>query len=542
MNNEFSQWVFRWMLSFLILVMSTVSFADYEFEKEFGSFGSSAGQFNDPRGVAVTSSNEIVLTESGNNRIQICTDQGSCTTFGSFGIETGQFDRPRGVAVDNSGNIVIADRGNDRIQICTESGSCDDMGGSGTAVGQFESPRGVAVNSQGQIVVADTENNRIQVCSTMGNCSAFGSLGSSPGQFDSPAGVAIDSQNRILVTDRLNDRIQICTAQGSCTAFGRSGSGLGQFNGPTGIAVDSQNRIVIVDRFNHRIQVCTSQGSCSAFGSFGRSAGLFDSPWGVAVDKQNRIIVADLGNNRIQIFSEPVAVAINSFSVSASSIEAGQSVTLSWSVDNATECTPLGGASGWTALFIDPIGGSTTLSINSAGSFTFTLRCSGGGETTSSSVTVSVTEPAELFHINSGLNDAWFNLATNGQGFFIMVFPELKQMFLAWFTYDTERPPEDVSALLGEPGHRWLTAQGPFDGGTANLTIFVTEGGVFDAAQPAASTDPAGDGSMTLEFADCTAGLVNYSITSLGISGEIPIQRLTLDNVPLCELLNKQLQ
>ena len=101
--------------------------------------------------------------------------------------------------------------------------------------------------------------------------------------------------------------------------------------------------------------------------------------------------------------------------------------------------------------------------------------------------------------------------------------------------WDTERPPAEATAQLGEPGHRWLTAQGPYDGNTANLTIFVTEGGVFDAAEPAASTDQAGDGTLTLEFADCTEGLVNYEITSLGISGEIPIQRLALDNVLMCE-------
>jgi hypothetical protein len=144
------------------------------------------------------------------------------------------------------------------------------------------------------------------------------------------------------------------------------------------------------------------------------------------------------------------------------------------------------------------------------------------------------------FSINSGLNDAWYNPATTGQGFLISVFQEIEQLFLAWFTFDTERPPDDITAKLGDPGHRWLTAQGPYDGDTADLTIFVTEGGVFDSAEPATSTDPAGDGTMTIEFADCTEGLVNYEITSLGISGEIPIQRIAQDNVGLCEMLSTQ--
>jgi hypothetical protein len=122
----------------------------------------------------------------------------------------------------------------------------------------------------------------------------------------------------------------------------------------------------------------------------------------------------------------------------------------------------------------------------------------------------------------------------------IAVFPEIKQLFLAWFTYDTERPPEDVIAHLGEPGHRWLTAQGPYEGDTANLTIFLTAGGVFDAATPPAVTDLDGYGTMKLEFAGCNAGLVTYSIPSLGLSGEIPIERIVLDNVALCETLNGQ--
>jgi hypothetical protein len=135
------------------------------------------------------------------------------------------------------------------------------------------------------------------------------------------------------------------------------------------------------------------------------------------------------------------------------------------------------------------------------------------------------------------MNDAWYNPATNGQGLLMTVFPDSQQMFIAWFTYDVERPAEDITAILGEPGHRWLTAQGPYEGNTANLTIFVTEGGVFDAPEPPASTDAAGDGTMTVTFKDCKSGIVTYEINSLGLSGEIPIQRIVNDNAALCDSL-----
>jgi formylglycine-generating enzyme required for sulfatase activity len=144
------------------------------------------------------------------------------------------------------------------------------------------------------------------------------------------------------------------------------------------------------------------------------------------------------------------------------------------------------------------------------------------------------------FQINSGMNDAWYNPGTNGQGFLMTVFPSINQMFVAWFTFDTERPPADISAILGEPGHRWLTAQGTYSGDTADLTIYVTEGGVFDSAEPAATNDGIGDGSMTIQFADCTEGLITYEIPSANAAGEIPIQRITNDNVALCETLAGQ--
>ncbi len=143
-----------------------------------------------------------------------------------------------------------------------------------------------------------------------------------------------------------------------------------------------------------------------------------------------------------------------------------------------------------------------------------------------------------LSEINPGLNDAWFNPRTDGQGFLITAFPGIKQLFMAWFTYDTERPPGDVTALLGEPGHRWLTAQGLYEENTAWLDIHVTSGGVFDSKEPRPVTGPIGE--MTLEFSACNAGTITYDIPSIGGQNVVPIERITLDNVPLCYVLGKE--
>lgn len=142
------------------------------------------------------------------------------------------------------------------------------------------------------------------------------------------------------------------------------------------------------------------------------------------------------------------------------------------------------------------------------------------------------------FNINAGLNDAWFNPDTPGQGFFITVFPDIGQLFLAWFTFDTERPEEPDApdgSSLGDPGARWLTAFGSFENDTAELDIEVTQGGVFDSAVPMPTQGL--DGTITLEFSDCENGMVTYDIPSIDQQGEIPIQRIALDNVARCEQL-----
>jgi len=185
--------------------------------------------------------------------------------------------------------------------------------------------------------------------------------------------------------------------------------------------------------------------------------------------------------------------------------------------------------------------GSNSQIVRTLSAGTYTVEATTFASATTGTFVVSVNTPPTCtdcpFQINSGLNDAWFNTATNGQGFTIIVFPEIEEMWVAWFTYDVERPPDDVNAILGDPGHRWLTAQGPYDEDTATLTIYVTEGGVFDSPVPATSTDPDGDGTLVIEFVDCTEALATYEITSLDISGEIPLERIVLDNVPLCEVL-----
>lgn len=147
----------------------------------------------------------------------------------------------------------------------------------------------------------------------------------------------------------------------------------------------------------------------------------------------------------------------------------------------------------------------------------------------------------ENLQMHAGFNDAWYNPLTDGQGFFIAVFPDLGLASVAWFTYDTELPPEDATSNLGDPGLRWITATGPFVDNQAVLDISLTSNGIFDTPTDIQRTDPPGsDGTLTLTFDSCTSGTVDYDITSIGMMGSVPIQRIAGDNIALCEALSMQ--
>ena len=129
--------------------------------------------------------------------------------------------------------------------------------------------------------------------------------------------------------------------------------------------------------------------------------------------------------------------------------------------------------------------------------------------------------------------------ATAGQGVFVTVYPVIGKVFIAMFTYDTERPAPGVSAMLGEPGHRWFTAIGDIAGDRATLEVTLTSGGVFDQGDPPVS-NTADYGTVELVFSDCDTAVMSYAFTGTSISGDIPLERVVKDNVTLCEVLQSE--
>lgn len=83
-----------------------------------------------------------------------------------------------------------------------------------------------------------------------------------------------------------------------------------------------------------------------------------------------------VGNTTVVVHE---SVEITDFSASPETITEGQSTTLRWTTQNATECTPTGGAGGWDQIAIIVPNGSVELTIDTSETHEFTLTCQGEG-------------------------------------------------------------------------------------------------------------------------------------------------------------------
>ena len=303
----------------LLLVWHAASIAEGQELYRFQAMWPGLAQpwyFDQPKGVAVDISDNIYVTDQGNNCIRKLTAQGVVVAqWGTPGSGNGQLDGPTGIALDGSDNIYVADAGNHRIQKFSSSGLyVTQWGTGGSGNSQFSEPAGVAADETGSVYVVDSGNNRIQKFSSAGDyVLQWGSAGNEPGKFDHPTGIVVYDSSTVYVADSGNSRIQKFSSSGDYLgSWGTEGTGDGQFNYPTGISLDASGTISVTDAELNRVQRFTSTGSyLDQWGSTGSGSGQFSNPAGIVIDSSGTVYVADAGNNRVQKFTSGTSSAVS---------------------------------------------------------------------------------------------------------------------------------------------------------------------------------------------------------------------------------------
>jgi len=294
-----------------------------------------------PGGVAFDHSGNLVIADTGNNRIRVvAATSGTCYGIamtagdiytvagngtagyaGDGGPATGAgLNAPGAVTVDGAGNLVIADTGNNRIRVVAATsgtfygaamtaGRIYTVAGDGTAgysgdggpaaAAMLAAPASVAVDAAGNLVIADTGNNRIRVVAatsgthygramtagriyTVAGDGSYGAAGDSgaatAAELGGPQGVSLDGSGNLLIADTGNNRIRLVAAT--------SGTYLGQ-------AVTAGDIVTVAGK------------GLPGFGGDGgpATAARLNLPQAAVADGPGGLLVADTGNGRVRLVS-----------------------------------------------------------------------------------------------------------------------------------------------------------------------------------------------------------------------------------------------
>ena len=317
-----------------------------------GSPGSTDGvgskaRFNNPRGLATDSLDNVYVADGSNSTIRKITPAGVVSTLaGAAGVPgfadgTGvwaRFDRPSGVCVDSLGNVYVAEIGNHTIRRVTPDGTVSTVAGSagepGSADGvgaeaRFRYPQSVTIDYRGNLYVGDYENYSVRKIDTEGRVTtlagAWGATGSADGLganagFRAPAGAATDLLGNVYVADYGNGLVRQITMGAAVSTLMDSAGSIVRLSAPGGVAVDSVGNIYVTESWSNRVRKLSSSGTLTTLagtGEIGSADGDGASatfafcywmtphtrdcpPTGLAADDAGNVYVADAYNHTIR--------------------------------------------------------------------------------------------------------------------------------------------------------------------------------------------------------------------------------------------------
>jgi hypothetical protein len=288
-----------------------------------------------------------------------------------------EFNDPQGVAVDSSGNIIIADTMNLQVrEIAVATGTSysepvtaldmytvaghkkgGNVGDAGSATSaSLSGPAYVTFDSAGNMVIADSLNgNFYGIDMTAGDVYTVAGDGAQGANGDGglatgaalnrPQSVLVDPAGNLVISDTFSDRVRVVPNNSGTfygqpmiagdiyTVAGGGTSGLGD-GGPAtsaalgfayGAALDPAGNLVIADSAKNRVRVVAESAGTfygramtagdiytvagSAKAGFAGDGGLatkaeLAGPRGVLVDSLGNLVISDTGNQRVRVVAE----------------------------------------------------------------------------------------------------------------------------------------------------------------------------------------------------------------------------------------------
>lgn len=269
----------------------------------FGTPGFKAGEFQQPRGIAIDANKHVYVADTENGRVQVFDPNGRYVREIRPANGRDSFRFPRTVAISPAtGKVYVVDEMDFRIYVFEPDGRQAQVWDRRRSQSEAAAvPGRMAVTANGVIYVSEPNNHRVMVYTT--NHVFTAALGAG-GELQSPSGLAVGPQGRLYVLDYGHCRVQAFDNKGKAAlAFGRRGMGLGEFSVPRDLTVDRGGTVFVADTLNHRVQIFDAQGQpVTAIGQKGKGDGEFAGPEGIALSSDDWLYVSDRGNARVQVF------------------------------------------------------------------------------------------------------------------------------------------------------------------------------------------------------------------------------------------------
>lgn len=221
---------------------------------------------NSLKGIAITKNMDYIIANAKENCIEVLNNKSELSklTDGVHKEHTVGFKSPKGVAVDKDDNILVSDSGNNRI--------CRILLDSNRTVSKIEvvldsglsNPTDLIVDDEGTIYVADTDNNDVKVIE---DGKIVNRINSETEPLRQPQGLAFGLDDKILIADTGNHCIREVSEDNSVKVIAgfigkphpptenETNPLDGRFNQPIGIEADSMGNIFIADYGNNAIRV-----------------------------------------------------------------------------------------------------------------------------------------------------------------------------------------------------------------------------------------------------------------------------------------------
>lgn len=181
-------------------------------------------RFNGPIGVAVDRGGRLIVADTYNDRIRAIDRDGTVSTLAGStdpGWADGpateaRFYTPSGVAVGSSGQIFVTDTGNDVVRVIDTAGMVTTAPWT-HAEGLFR-PIGIAASPTGDVYVTDDRGRIIEASASgvtrtlAGSTPGFRDGAGSDARFRSPTALAVTEPGRIVVADSGNALVRLVAA------------------------------------------------------------------------------------------------------------------------------------------------------------------------------------------------------------------------------------------------------------------------------------------------------------------------------------------